>query len=78
VRFNVEGFPGDWHLDIIRIVGEGLHASSWIGFTNADGTAQPGQCFFALQEDGAIVRITDFWPDPYEVPAQRSQLVELY
>ena len=54
VRFNVEGFPGDWHLVVNRIIGEGLHASSWIEFTNADGIVQPGLCFFELQEDGAI------------------------
>ena len=36
---------------------------SWIQFTNADGTVQPGLCFFDLQDDGTIVRITDFWPD---------------
>ena len=78
VRFNVEGFPGDWHLVVNRIIGEGFHASSWIEFTNADGIVQPGLCFFELQEDGAIVRITDFWPDPYDLPVQRAHLVERY
>jgi hypothetical protein len=78
VRFNVEGFPGDWRLVIILIIGEGLHASSWIEFTNADGSIQPGLCFFELRDDGKIVRITDFWPDPYELPAQRAHLVERY
>jgi hypothetical protein len=78
VRFNVEGFPGEWRLDVVRIVGEGLHASSWIQFTNADGTMQPGLCFFDLQNDGHIVRITDFWPDPYDLPASRAHLVETY
>ena len=78
VRFNVEGFPGDWYLTVIRIVGDGLHASSWIEFKNVDGSIQPGLCFFDLQEDGTIVRITDFWPDPYELPAQRAHLVERY
>ena len=23
VRFNAEGFPGDWHLEVERIVGQG-------------------------------------------------------
>ena len=78
VRFNTEGFPGDWHLEIIRIVGEGVHAASWIQFTNADGSIQPGLCFFELRDDGKIARITDFWPDPYELPAQRAHLVEGY
>jgi predicted ester cyclase len=78
LRFNTEGFPGDWHLVIIRIVGEGLHAASWTDFTNADGYTQPGLCFFDLRDDGKIARITDFWPDPYELPAQRAHLVERY
>ena len=78
VRFNVEGFPGDWRLDVIRIIGEGLHASSWIEFTNADGSIQPGLCFFELRGDGKVVRITDFWPEPYELPAGRAHLVERY
>jgi hypothetical protein len=78
VRFNVEGFPGDWHLRVVRIVGEGQHAASWIEFTTADGASQPGLCFFELSDDGKIVRITDFWPDPYELPEQRAHLVERY
>jgi SnoaL-like domain len=78
VRFNTEGFPGDWHLEIIQIVGEGMHAASWIEFTNADGTSQPGLCFFELQDDGKINRIADFWPDPYELPEQRAHLVTRY
>ena len=78
LRFNVEGFPGDWHLEIIQIIGEGLRVSSWIEFTNSDGIIQAGLCFFELQDDGKIVRITDFWPGPYELPEQRAHLVERY
>ncbi len=78
LRFNVEGFPGDWHLRVIRIVGDDTHAASWIDFTNADGTTQPGPCFFEVNDQGKIERITDFWPDPYELPAQRRHLVERY
>src|SRR4249920_4039 len=47
IRFNVEGFPYDWHLTVQRITGEGQHAASWIEFTGPDGT-QPGLCFFDL------------------------------
>jgi ketosteroid isomerase-like protein len=77
VRFNVEGFPYDWHTTVQRIVGEGQHAASWIEFTGPEGT-QPGLCFFDLGDDGTITRITDFWPDPYELPASRAHLVERY
>lgn len=78
LRFNIEGFPGEWHLRVIRIVGEGRFAASWVDFTNADGTTQPGLCFFEVNDEGKIARITDFWPDPYELPTQRQHLVERY
>jgi predicted ester cyclase len=77
IRFNVEGFPYDWHLTVQRIIGEGQHAASWTEFTGPEG-AQPGLCFFDLADDGKIALITDFWPDPYDLPASRAHLVERY
>ncbi len=77
VRFNVEGFPGAWHLVVERIISEGAEAASWIESTGTEGT-QPGLCFFTLNEAGLIARIHDFWPDPYELPAGRAHLVETY
>jgi len=77
VRFNVEGFPGDWHLSVERIVGEGHHAASWLEFSDA-GDRYPGVCFFDLNEEGQIARITDFWPAPAELPDSRAHLVERY
>jgi ketosteroid isomerase-like protein len=77
IRFNVEGFAYDWHLTVQRIVGEGQHAASWTEFTGPAGT-QPGLCFFELADDGKIAQITDFWPEPYELPASRAHLVERY
>jgi hypothetical protein len=77
IRFNMEGFPYDWHLTVQRIVGESLHAASWTEFTGPEGT-QPGLCFFDLADDGKITLITDFWPEPYELPASRAHLVERY
>jgi ketosteroid isomerase-like protein len=77
LRFNDEGFAYDWHARVHQIVGEGPHAASWIEFTGPEGT-QPGLCFFELDEDGRIARITDFWPDPYEIPESRAHLVERY
>ena len=77
MRFNVEGFPGPWHLEVERILGEGSHAASWIELTGPDGR-QPGLCFFELNEAGLITHIDDFWPDPYELPTGRAHLVERY
>jgi hypothetical protein len=39
---------------------------------------QPGLCFFDLADDGKIAEITDFWPEPYDLPARRAHLVERY
>ena len=77
LRFNIEGFAYDWHLAVQQIVGEGSRAASWIDFTTPKGT-QSGLCFFELGEDGLIAQITDFWPDPYELPESRAHLVERY
>jgi hypothetical protein len=77
VRFNVEGFDYDWHVAVQRVVGEGRHAASWVELTGPEGT-QPGLCFFELDGSGLISVITDFWPDPYELPASRAHLVERY
>jgi ketosteroid isomerase-like protein len=77
IRFNAEGFPGDWHLAAQRIVSQDRTAVSMIEFSEA-GDSQTGLCFFDLDEAGRIVRITDFWPDPYEPPAGRAHLAGRY
>ncbi|HEY2551345.1 MAG TPA: nuclear transport factor 2 family protein [Streptosporangiaceae bacterium] len=76
-RFNAEGFPGDWHFSVERVVGHGGHAASWIHMHDA-GEEYPGVCFFDFSEDGLIARITDFWPTPAELPASRAHLSERY
>jgi hypothetical protein len=77
LRFNVEGFPGPWHLAVERIVSGDREAVSLIQFSGDAGT-QPGLCFFDLDEDGLIARITDFWPDPYDPPPGREHLADRY
>jgi ketosteroid isomerase-like protein len=77
LRFNAEGFDYEWHVRVLRIVGEGRHAASWTEFTTADGSLT-GLCFFDLGDDGLITTITDFWPEPCELPASRAHLVERY
>jgi hypothetical protein len=77
LRFNSEGFPGEWHLTVQRIVGQGRQGASWIQMAEGDDR-YPGLCFFDLGDDGLIARITDFWPEPYQPPANRAQLVERY
>lgn len=77
LRFNGEGFPTDWRVDVKRIVGEGRRAASWVELTDSEGT-MTGVCFFDLGADGKIQSITDFWPAEAELPASRAHLVERY
>lgn len=76
-RYNAEGFPGDWHLEIVRVIAEETSAVSWISMTDED-EVYPGLCFFELDDDGLIARITDFWPASSPVPASRAHLAETY
>ena len=43
LRFNVEGFPGDWHLAVQRVVSQDRAAVSMIEFSEG-GTSQFGLC----------------------------------
>jgi hypothetical protein len=74
LRFNAEGFTGDWHLAVERIVADEVTAASWIQMTDA-GETYPGLTFFEVA-DGLIVSVTDFWPQAYEPPASREHLIE--
>jgi ketosteroid isomerase-like protein len=77
LRFNIEGFPTDWHLTVVRIVADELgSAASWIRMTDASGT-YPGLSFFELSGE-RIVRITDFWPEEYEPSSGRAHLTERF
>lgn len=76
LRFNVE-FPGDWHLAVRRIVADGAEVAVWARAT-LDGEEQDNLAFLTLDADGRVSAVTDFWPDPYEPPAGRPDVVERY
>lgn len=77
LRFNAEGFPGNWRVAVKRIVGEGRRAASWVELTDGDDV-MTGVCFFDFREDGKIKAITDFWPASADLPASRAHLVQRY
>jgi hypothetical protein len=64
--------------NLARRARQGQHAASWVRWSPAEGDSQSGLSFFDLGDDGRIARITDFWPEPYEPPADRAHLVERY
>ena len=73
LQFNRE-FPGDWHLRPKVIIADDRNGVVWFDWL-LDGGRDDGMAFFEFS-DGLIVRITDFWPDPYEPPPGREHLVE--
>ncbi|MFE9649484.1 nuclear transport factor 2 family protein [Streptomyces sp. NPDC006365] len=76
VQFNRE-YPGDWHLRIERIVAEPGQVVTWIHFT-VGLEEMYGISFFTGDDQGRVISMTDFWPEPYEPPAGREHLVERY
>lgn len=77
VRFNAE-YPGDWNLSIATLVADDSQAATTITFVEPGEDDQTGLAFFTLDEDGRIATMTDWWPEPYEPPANRAHLVERY
>jgi ketosteroid isomerase-like protein len=75
VRFNPE-FPGDWHLSLHRVVADGDQVAVWARAT-LDGVPQDNLAFLTVA-DGRVTAVADFWPDPYEPPADRPAGVERY
>jgi ketosteroid isomerase-like protein len=69
-------FPGDWTLEVIRLVADDAGAAGQITFC-VGGQEMTGISFFEI-EDGKIAHITDFWPEPYEPPKRASKWVERY
>lgn len=74
-RMNTE-YPahGRWTFDIHRIVDGGAEAVSDVSVTDS---VQKGRAisFFTLR-DGKVSKIVEFWPEPFEAPANRAHLVE--
>lgn len=74
VRFNQE-YPGDWKLEVTRLVIDGDRAAASMNFTV--GEQQMVGLVFLEVTDGLISRVTDFWPEPYEAPPGREHLTEV-
>ncbi|MEV1174504.1 nuclear transport factor 2 family protein [Nonomuraea sp. NPDC049784] len=74
LQFNME-YPGDWHLEVRRVVADGRHAAAWID-ARVGGERQDACVWFELSDQGLISRIVDYWPEPYDPPSGREHLVE--
>ncbi|MEU6247853.1 nuclear transport factor 2 family protein [Glycomyces sp. NPDC047010] len=76
VRFNRE-YPGEWRLEARRVVTEGRHAAALVDFWIGEDH-QAACVWLDFDEAGLIIRVTDFWPEPYDPPPGREHLVERY
>lgn len=65
---------GPWHFAVNERFGEGSRVVSDVSVT--DGVQQGRALSFFTLQGGRIARIVEFWPDPFEAPANRSHLVE--
>jgi hypothetical protein len=74
-RMNRE-YPahGRWRFEINRILGDDAEAVSDVSVT--DGVQIARAISFFTVEGGAITRIVEFWPEPYDPPPDRAHLVE--
>jgi hypothetical protein len=71
-----EEYPahGPWRFTIHRIVGAGADAVSDVSVTDGVQVAR-AISFFSIA-NGKVVRLVEFWPEPYPAPANRAHLVE--
>ena len=74
-RMNQE-YPahGPWQFSINRVVGTESAAVSDVTVTDGVQTGR-AISFFEVAE-GKVMRVVEFWPEPYAAPANRAHLVE--
>jgi hypothetical protein len=74
-RMNHE-YPahGPWKFSLLRIIGNEAQAVSEVEIT--DGVQNAKAISFFTVANGKIVRLVEYWPEPYPAPANRAHLVE--
>lgn len=75
-RMNAE-FPsssGRWTFRINRLVASGDSVVTQVSVSDGVQSAEPVS-FFTVAA-GRIVRLVEYWPEPYDAPAHRRHLVE--
>ncbi len=74
-RMNAE-YPahGPWRFEILRLFGDREQAVSEVAVTDGVQSAQPIS-FFSVSF-GRITKLVEYWPEPFEAPANRAHLAE--
>ena len=65
---------GPWRFSVRRIIGNATEASSEVTVT--DGSQQATAISFFTVVAGKIIRIVEYWPEPYPAPVNRNPLAE--
>lgn len=65
---------GSWQFSVHRVVGNDVAAVSDVSIT--DGVQRARAISFFTVRDGQITAMREFWPEPFDPPANRSHLVE--
>lgn len=67
-------WPGDWQASIQHLVCDGAKAVCLIDFI-VDAERMTGISFFELRS-GRIIKVTDYWPEPYEPPPRATSFMK--
>ena len=69
-------WPQPWRAEVLRCIADDDSAMTQISFISS-APPMMGLSLFDVQ-DGRIVRVTDYWPDPYEPGPRASKHVQRY
>jgi ketosteroid isomerase-like protein len=73
LRLNAE-YPGDWKIRVAAIISTDHEVVSRVE-VDIDGKLDTAISFFQLQ-DGRIMRLDEFWPEPFPIPEWRLKWKE--
>ena len=78
IRFCVE-FAGDWHLSVDRLVVDAATREAAVEIlASLDGEPADNVAWLTFDDAGRVLRLVDRWPEAYEPPANRPDVVERY
>ncbi len=69
-------WPQPWRAEVLRCIADDSSAMTQISFISS-APPMMGISLFDIK-DGLIVKVTDYWPDPYEPGPRASAHVERY
>lgn len=74
LRFN-QDYPGEWHLNMRRVIADGRSAAVLVDWTLGDDAGQ-AIVLLDVDADDLIVHVTDFWPEPMQPAPGRATFIQ--